>query len=162
MGNHTAVARAVVAAGCTLVYVLLPNGIGVNLTWAGSDQLPHLKLSSSTYQVDFQPVLPSGRTPLSNSLRNSDIGPKLAQICSPTHTVCPPGDNDHCCDKDMACRYTIANQPNSESLQDTNFQPARYPLLQDGIASMTTCVSGVCANTHDAPNSPTGKVGICQ
>jgi hypothetical protein len=38
MCSHTVVANAVVAAACTLAIALLTIGMGVNSTWAGSDQ----------------------------------------------------------------------------------------------------------------------------
>jgi hypothetical protein len=89
---------------------------------------------------------------------------KIAQICSPTHTVCPPGNNGHCCESDMACRYTHA-PPGSFVGWSRN--PTCEPPLGPGNACLddNECVSGVCQTIPDHPEthvSPTGRVGRCQ
>ena len=48
MCNHTAVAKTFVVAACTLAVALLTIGIGVNSSWAGSDQLIGLNFTPTS------------------------------------------------------------------------------------------------------------------
>jgi hypothetical protein len=57
MSNHTPVAKAVVIAACTLAIALLIIGMGVNSTWAGSDQPAGVTSPPTTH------VKPASRAP---------------------------------------------------------------------------------------------------
>jgi hypothetical protein len=63
MSNHTAVAKAFVMAACTLAIALLTIGMGVNATWAGSEQPSGLKYTPILFGGVFPPV-PSAGHPL--------------------------------------------------------------------------------------------------
>ena len=156
--------HAMVTAAFALAVALSTLGAGVASAWAGSDQSSQSNFTSSSYEVDLQRVLPSSRTPISPIFPNSHVGLKLAEICSPTHTVCPPGDNEHCCDPDMACRYTHAP---AGSFVGWSRNPTCEPPLGPGNACLddNECVSGVCETIPNHPEtsvSPTGRVGRCQ
>jgi hypothetical protein len=161
MCNHTAGAKDIVIAARTFAIALLTIGMCVGSSSAESDQLPHLNPTAVPYEVDFQPVLPSSRTPISTIFRTSHTGPKLSEICSPTHTVCPQGDNDHCCDQAMACRYSYT--ANGNLIYNSTTYPTCEPPLtpRNTCVDDNECVSGVCA-AQNFSGSPTGKLGTCQ
>jgi hypothetical protein len=69
MCNHTAVAKALVIAVCTLAIALLTIGMGADSAWAGSDQPSGLKVTPVTSDVVFQPVTAAGDTRGSITMR---------------------------------------------------------------------------------------------
>jgi hypothetical protein len=79
MFNHTAVAKAFATAACTLAIALLTTGMGVNSSWAGSDQPSGMSLASLT-------TSPSHQTS-PNHLKNKT----LANACSPLGGCCSWG-----------------------------------------------------------------------
>ena len=58
MCNHTAVAKAVVIAQRTLAIALFTIGMGVNSTWAGSDQASGLNFTPVSLELAARPHLP--------------------------------------------------------------------------------------------------------
>lgn len=58
MFNHTTDAKAFVTAACTLAIALLTIGMGVNSTWAGSDQQSGLQSTHISSQVVIPPTPP--------------------------------------------------------------------------------------------------------
>ena len=87
MCNHTAVAKAVVAASCALAVALFTIGMGVNFTWAGSDPSNYeLKLTPISSEAVFQPAhrsitmprlaqnTPKGGVPKNNDPKNCASG----------------------------------------------------------------------------------------
>jgi len=159
MCNHTADVKNIVIAARTLAIALLTTGMA---SLAASAQPSHDSITFLSYEVDFQPAPPY--YPHAHLTQLAPRHVKIAQICSPTHTVCPPGNNGHCCDSDMACRYTHA-PPSSFVGWSPN--PTCEPPLGPGNACLddNECISGVCQTIPDHPEthvSPTGRVGRCQ
>jgi hypothetical protein len=89
MCNNTAVAKAFVIAARTLAIALLTIGMGVNSTWAGSDQPFRIKFTPISSKVVFQPVTAAGNPHRSITM------PRTAQACLPNGAVC--SKDEDCC-----------------------------------------------------------------
>ena len=143
------------------------------LTFFGLRVLNHARLArgwclddnhilTSPYEVDFQPVSPSGHMP---TLTTSIIHSKrliIAQQCTGSGGVCPSGLNQQCCGG-LAC---ILNR--STTYPTTGqFEHICAPLFQRGqvCSSDAECGSGTCDNNPSAGTDPTGnnyRLGLCE
>jgi hypothetical protein len=91
MFNRTAVAKAFVMAACALAYAFLTIGMGVNSTWAESDQSPVLKFTPVPSRVLFQPATAAGYSHRLISM------PRTAHACKPGGGSCDAPED--CCSK---------------------------------------------------------------
>ena len=78
---HTTVTKAVVTAACALAIALSAIGMGVNSTWAGSDQASGLKFTPVSSDVVVQPVPAAGPRHQSNTMPSlSEVTPVAAVV----------------------------------------------------------------------------------
>ncbi len=75
MCNHTAVAKAFVIAACTLAIAFLTIGMGVNSTWAGSDQPTGLNVTPISTDMVVQPLTSANHPHRSITLPRSAVVP---------------------------------------------------------------------------------------
>jgi hypothetical protein len=54
MCNRTALAKVFVTAACALAIALFTIGMGVNSSWAGSDQTPGMKFTPRLFEGTYQ------------------------------------------------------------------------------------------------------------
>jgi hypothetical protein len=134
MRNHTAVAKGVVAASCTLAIALLTIGMGGNSTWAGSDVTLAMPATSISSEVVQPSTTPNDSNPSIHQLTPGPInytpyhrirpatsthGPvpatRLAQGITCEQRLCNPqvagscsnfGPNYHCC-----CTTCLGSSP---------------------------------------------------
>jgi hypothetical protein len=87
MFNHITEAKTFVMAASTLAIALFTIGMGVNSTWAGSDQPSGLKFTS----ISSEGVYRSGR--------EADKARRFTQVCMHFHEECsiPPDMRFPCC-----------------------------------------------------------------
>jgi hypothetical protein len=100
MFNHTAVAKAVVTAACTLAIALLTIGMGVDPTWAGSDPPSALQSASTLSEVVVPPV--PGPSQRSLAIPRPK---KLSQVSQPSTgpTTPTPSPSPPCAKQDEDC-----------------------------------------------------------
>jgi hypothetical protein len=98
MCNHTSVARAVAVAALAVAF--LSTGMGVNSTWAGSDQPSGLKFTP----ISSEGVYRSGTKPAKAWRFTQGMGGGMPSLCGEDFT-CPAG---YSCCKAMtasACQF---------------------------------------------------------
>jgi hypothetical protein len=86
MCNPTVVAKAFVIGARTLALCVIAIAVGVNSTWAGSNQPSGLK---------FTPILSEGAAPHSTY--------RLVQACAGFHQMCDPNRPDYACCQGLVC-----------------------------------------------------------
>jgi hypothetical protein len=113
MCDHTAVAKAIVVAQRTLAIALLTIGMGVNSTWAESDQASGSKFTPMSSEVVVRPVIAAShphrsitmpRTAVSAPIATS-LKTLVAQACLPIGYAC--SNDPDCCSE--ICSTDVRN-----------------------------------------------------